>query len=152
MTLVGGTISDYVQIWCSKFCSLCGIRLACRFRRRAEEKSYFWLHSIKPASRAQDLSSRSCLRSQLYRKITWAQGISGSMISPDLISVQSSLVGQNWRCSAYCLISSKFLHLCFVLKSTNAPLPSIQKRPSRPISAVHMTCWRMVSRQWPEIY
>lgn len=55
----------------------------------------------------------------------------------------------NCRTSAQALIASKFLHVCLVLKSTNGSglLGYTQTCPSTPVSIVHMSCWRMISKQ-----
>lgn len=54
-----------------------------------------------------------------------------------------------WCTSAHRLTSSKFLHVCLVLKSTYANGCSLSTHtcPRTATSTVHMSCWRIMSRQ-----
>lgn len=56
----------------------------------------------------------------------------------------------NCLSSAHCLMASKSLHWCSVLKSTNACGFDLSHHtwPRTPVSTWHMSCWRMISRQW----
>ena len=56
----------------------------------------------------------------------------------------------NCLSSAHFLTSSKFLHLCFVLKSVKGVGAEALYHtwPSTPISTVHINCWRRMSTQW----
>lgn len=81
-------------------------------------------------------------------------GTVSQMRSPGLGgSSQSSGTSSGiWRSSAHRRTASKFLHVCLVLKSTKAPGNSSASGwnhtwPRTPTSIVHMSCWRMMSRQ-----
>lgn len=57
-----------------------------------------------------------------------------------------------WWASAQTRRSSKLRHLWLVLKSVKAwgVVRSHQTWPRTPVSVVHISCWRTMSRQWAE--
>ena len=93
----------------------------------------------------------TCWKSIAYSFHFYYYGTSSKTNSSSLGTISNS-PKVPWFFSAHSRIASKFLHLCSRLKSgkTWGGLPA-QINGCKPVSAVHMSCCRMFSRQWPVV-